>query len=397
MTRSLRHGRQLVAIPGPSVIPDKVLAAMSQPMPNIYEGELIETSLSVLADLPGIARTEGEAYVTISNGHGAWDMALSNTLSKGDTVLVLESGRFAVGWGKMGATAGIKVETLQGSDSGPVDPGAVEETLRADTTGEIKAILVVHVDTASSVRNDIPAIRKAMDAAGHDALLMVDCIASLGCETYYMDDWGVDVTVAGSQKGLMVPPGVAFVWASEKALAAHEHADLRAGYWDWTPRSSSGPHYLRYCGTPPIQHIYGLRVALDMLQDEGLENVWWRHARLADATRAAVNAWSASGGISMNIQDPDAQSNAVTTVLCDVSDDLRRLCEHECGLVLGRPLERFEHRAFRIGHMGHLNPPMLLGALGTIETTLGSLGKSLPESGVAAAARVLSGHLGPHA
>jgi alanine-glyoxylate transaminase/serine-glyoxylate transaminase/serine-pyruvate transaminase len=392
VARSLRHGRQSVAIPGPSVIPDRVLAVMHQAMPNIYEGELVETSKSVLAELPSIARTAGEAFVSISNGHGAWEMALSNTLSRGETVLVLESGRFAVGWGAMGQTAGLDVQTLPGDDRTPVDLEALEQALKLDTAHKIKAILVVHVDTASSVRNDIPGIRNAITAAGHPALLMVDCIASLGCERFEMDEWGVDVTVAGAQKGLMVPPGLGFVWANEKALAAHEHADLRSGYWDWSARRGGGGHYRKYCGTPPIQHIYALRAALDMLADEGLENVWWRHQVLGGAVRAAIDAWAQSSDIEFNIEDSRYRSNAVTTVLTGSidADWLRSLAEKEAGLVLGLALGGFEGRAFRIGHMGHLNPPMLLGTLGTIESVLIAMGVSLSASGVSAAA----GHIG---
>jgi len=393
--RSLRHGRQLVSIPGPSVIPDRVLAAMNQPMPNIYEGNLIETSKSVLADLPAIARTTGEVFIAISNGHGAWEMALTNTLSRGDHVLVLESGRFATGWGKMGETTGLHVETLPGDDRGPVDPAGVESALRADKGHLIKAVLVVQVDTATSVRNDIPAIRAEIDAAGHPALLMVDCIASIACERYEMDEWGVDVTVAGSQKGLMVPPGLGFVWASPRAMKAHETADLRTGYWDWGPRTGKDGHYLRYCGTPPIQHIFGLRTALDMLAEEGLENVWWRHEVLAGAIRAAIAAWSEGGDIAHNIQLADYRSNAVSTVLTGPIDAsrLREVAEHDAGLVLGISLGGFDN-AFRIGHMGHLNPPMVLGVLGTIEAALTNMGARLPTSGVAAAAASIAPHLG---
>ena len=396
MSRSLRHGRQMVSIPGPSVMPDRVLAAMHAPMPNIYEGELIDTSNSVLNDLPAIARTTGEVFIAVSNGHGAWEMALTNTLSRGDKVLVLESGIFASTWGKMGATMGLEVQTVPGGDRDPVDANAVEAALRADAGHAIKAVLVVQVDTATSVRNDIPAIRAAMDAAGHPALLMVDCIASLGCERYEMDAWGVDVTVAGSQKGLMVPPGLGFVWASAKAMQAYETANLRTGYWDWEPRKGEEAHYLRYCGTPPIQHIFALRAALDMLQEEGLDNVWWRHEVLADAVHAAVDAWSRGNELQHNITSPAHRSNAVTTVLTGAVDaaKLREIAEQEAGLVLGINVGEFDN-AFRIGHMGHLNPPMLLGTLGTIEATLLQLGAALPESGVAAAAASLAPHLQP--
>ncbi len=391
---SLRHGRQMVAIPGPSVIPDRVLAAMNQAMPNIYEGDLVDQSKTLFDDLPQIACTTGEAYITVSNGHGAWEMALTNTMSRGDRILILESGRFARGWGNMGATAGLEVQTLPGDDRGPVDLNAVEAVLRADTAQAIKAVLVVQVDTATSVRNDIQGIRAALDAAAHPALLMVDCIASIGCERFEMDAWGVDVTVAGSQKGLMVPPGMGFVWANEKAHTAWETADLRTGYWDWGPRGGHDGHYLRYAGTPPIQHVFALRTALDMLLEEGLENVWWRHQVLADAIRAAVNAWSKGNEVEHNISNPTFRSNAVTTVRTGSidGDELRAVAEREAGLVLGIEIAGVGN-AFRIGHMGHLNPPMVLGVLGTIEATLLQLGAILPSSGVAAAAASLAPHL----
>ena len=394
MSRSLRHGRQMVAIPGPSVIPDRVLAAMNQAMPNIYEGDLVHTSQSLFEDLPALARTNGEVFVSISNGHGAWEMALTNTLSRGDRVLVLESGRFAAAWGAMAQTTGLEIETMPGDDRRPVDANQVETALRADGQHRIKAVLVVQVDTATSVRNDVATIRQAMDAADHPALLMVDCIASLACETFEMDAWGVDITVAGSQKGLMVPPGLGFVWANERAMAANETADLKTGYWDWGPRSGRDGHYLRYCGTPPIQHVYALREAIDMLNEEGLDNVWWRHERLAGAIRAAVSAWSTGGDVGFNIEDEAYRSNAVTTVLTGDIDanELRRIAEQEAGLVIGIALPGFGN-AFRIGHMGHLNPPMVLGVLGTLEATLLRLGARLPESGVGAAAAYLAADL----
>jgi alanine-glyoxylate transaminase / serine-glyoxylate transaminase / serine-pyruvate transaminase len=388
VTVSLSGGRDVVAIPGPSIIPDRVLSAMHRAMPNIYEGDLIDVSNAVFEELPAIARTEGRVFVTVSNGHGAWEMAISNTLSRGDKVLVLESGRFAVAWGDMAALSGVKPEVLFAPDRRPVDPVAVEARLREDTGRELKAVLVVQVDTGSSVLNDVAAIRRAMDAADHPALLMVDCIASLGCHRFEMDAWGVDVTVAASQKGLMVPPGLGFVWAGRRALAAHQHAGLRTGYWDWTARSQAGAHYLRYCGTPPVGHLYGLREALAMIGEEGLESIWERHAVLAAAVRAAVDTWSTPGGLELNILDPSGRSNAVTTVLTnDIDPDaLRALCEDGAGLTLGVALGEFQGRAFRVGHMGHLNPPAILGTLGTVEAALSALGAPTGGSGVAAAA-----------
>lgn len=392
----LNRGRPLTAMPGPSVIPDQVLNAMHRPMPNIYEGELVETSLSVFEDLPGLAKTTGTPFMAISNGHGAWEMALTNTLSRGDAVLVLESGRFAAGWGEQARMLGAEVEALRGEDRHPVDPAAVEERLRADREHRIKAILVVQVDTASGVWNDVAAIRRAIDAAGHPALFMVDCVASLGCVEYRMDDWGIDVTVGGSQKGLMVPPGLGLVWASKKAMDAHASANMRSPYWDWTNRLSKSAHYLRYCGTAPIQHIYGMRTAIDMIKAEGLENVWARHTVFANAVRAAISAWATPGGLEFNVLDPDHRSNSTTTILTGNIDGerLRKLCEEGAGLTLGVGLGEFAGKSFRIGHMGALNPPMVLGTLGTVEAGLAAIGAPVGGSGVAAAAKVIAEALG---
>ncbi|MEO1468529.1 MAG: aminotransferase class V-fold PLP-dependent enzyme [Pseudomonadota bacterium] len=380
-------------------MPDRVLEAMSRPMPNIYEGRLVEMSEAMLAALPGIAGTAGRAFCAVSNGHGAWEMALTNTLSRGDKVLVLESGRFAVGWGEQARMLGVEVEVLAATPRRAVDPAAVEARLRADTGHEITAVLVVQVDTASSVWNDIAAIRRAIDAAGHPALYMVDCIACLGCIEYRMDDWGVDVTVAGSQKGLMTPPGLGFTWANDKAWAAHQKADLRTAYWDWTARSQDGRHYLRYCGTPPVSHIFALSEAIAMLKEEGYENVWSRHRALADATRAAVAAWAAPGGLAFNVTEAAERSDVVTTVLTgDVdAERLRNIAETRAGLTLGVGLGAFEGEAFRIGHMGHLNPPMLLGTLGTVEMVLKAMEAPMGGSGVAAAAAALAPVLGAEA
>jgi len=394
----LNRGRHLVSIPGPSVIPDRVLNAMHRAMPNIYEGALVELSQNVLAELPSIARTTGPGFVAIANGHGAWDMALSNTLSRGDKVLVLESGRFALGWGDQATMMGLDVEVLHATPRRAVDPAAVEDRLRTDHAHDIKAVLVVQVDTASAVWNDIAAIREAIDAAGHPALYMVDCIASLACMPYEMDAWGVDVTVGGSQKGLMVPPGLGFTWASDKALAAHRTADLRSSYWDWTKRLSGASHYWRYAGTPPISHLYALREALDMIAEEGMEKIWTRHRVFADAVRAAVTAWSTPGALEFNITEPSERSDSVTTILTGSIDAkrLRAICDGQAGLTLGIGLgDEFEGKAFRIGHMGHLNPPMVLGTLATTEAALIAMDAPLDGSGATAAAQVIAQHLDP--
>jgi len=396
VNQSLRAGRELVAIPGPSVVPDRVLSAMHRAMPNIYGGELIDVSDEVMERLPAVARTTARPFIAIANGHGAWEMALSNTLSRGDRILVLPSGPFARAWGEMAAFAGVKTEELAAPDRCAVDPAQVEEHLAADTDRTLKAVLVAHVDTGTSVRNDVAAIRTAMDAADHPALLMVDGIASLGSDRYEMDAWGVDVTVGASQKGLMVPPGLGFVWAGPRAWEAHATADLRTWYWDWTSRATDEPHYLRYCGTPPIPHLFGLREALVMIEEEGLEATWRRHAVLADAVRTAVEAWSAPDGLELNITDPSARANSVTMILGGSIDTdlLRTVCAEQAGLTLGVGLGDHEGRGFRIGHMGHLNPPMVLGTLGTVEAALATIGATTGSSGVAAAAAVIADAMG---
>ena len=231
---SVRSGREFLAIPGPTNVPDEVLNAMHRPAIEIYSGGLVEITATCLNDLRRVFGTAGRTYIYAANGHGAWEAAVSNTLSQGDKVLVLESGRFAIGWGEMASMMGVEVEVLPGDSRRAVDMAALEARLRQDADAEITAVMVVQVDTASSVFNDIPAVRKAMDAAGHGALLMVDTIASLGTMPFDMDDWGVDVAVAGSPKGLMTPPGLSFVAAGHKAVAAHQGAGLRTRYWDWT-------------------------------------------------------------------------------------------------------------------------------------------------------------------
>ncbi|WP_420622750.1 pyridoxal-phosphate-dependent aminotransferase family protein [Candidatus Poriferisodalis sp.] len=389
---SLRHGRPLVMIPGPSVIPDRVLNAMRRPIPNIYEGEVVDLTYSLLDRLPALARTEHRAYIAISNGHGAWEMAVTNTLSRGDKVLVLEVGHFATNWAEMAALSGVKFEVLHAPDRAALDPEAITERLREDVSREFAAVLVAQTDTASSVRNDISAVRRAMDEADHPALLMADCVASLGCEQFEMDDWSVDVTVAGSQKGLMVPPGLGIVWVGPKAWDAHQRADLRTAYWDWTRRTDPDAHYWIFCGTPPVQHLWGLAEALDMIDEEGLENVWERHRVFASAIHAAVEAWSTPGGLELNVVDPAHRSNSVTMIRTgEVSaQQLRATCETEAGLTLGLSITGNADAEFRIGHMGHLNPPMLLGTLGTIEATLSAIDAPMGASGVAAAAQVIA-------
>ena len=252
---SLAFGRGLRAIPGPSVIPDRVLAAMQRPSPNIYAGEIIELTARIIADLRRVARAPSAAPVIyIGNGHAAWEAALANLLAPGETALTIATGRFGVGWAEMAARMNIDVELLDFGFRAPLDPARVEARLRADREGRIRAVLTVQTDTASSVRNDIPALRAAIDAAGHPALLAVDCIASLGCDPYEMEAWGVDVTLSACQKGLMTPPGLAYLWAGERARAERRH--VPSSYWDWESRIDPEIYYMHFCGTPPTHLLY---------------------------------------------------------------------------------------------------------------------------------------------
>lgn len=387
----MQTGRHFLAIPGPTVIPDRVMRAVNVPMVNIYEGPLIEATHSLFPDLKALAGTVGEAVIYIANGHGAWEGALANTVHPGDEVLVLESGRFAVGWGAMAEQMGAVVHTLHAPARRGVDPAALEARLRRDMGHAIRAVLVVQVDTASGVWNDIEAIRRAMDAAGHPALLMVDCIACFGCVPFEMDAWGVDVMVAACQKGLMTPPGLGFVFANDKAMALRRERGCASAYWDWLPRTSPDMYYKLFCGTAPVQHIFGLREALDMIAEEGKDAVFARHARLAGAVRAAVARWGEGGPIECNIADRAARSNAVTTILTGDIDAqaLRRICEDDLGVTLGLGIGMDAASTFRIGHMGHVNEPMILGVLGTVEMALSRMGAAFEAGGVEAAVGTL--------
>ncbi len=389
---SVSAGREFLSIPGPTVIPDAVLAAMQRPAVDIYSGPLVAITDSLLADLSKIFRTAGKSYIYIANGHGAWEGALTNVLSRGDKVLVLESGRFAIGWGEAAKMLGCEVEVLPGDFRRAVRPEAVEARLKADAKGEIKAILVTQVDTASGVHNDIAGVGQAIRAAGHDALLMVDAVASLACMPFEMDAWGVDVAMSGSQKGLMTPPGLGFVAAGARAREAHKRANLRSPYWDWTFREGE-LHYHKYCGTPPEHLLFALRTALDMIFAEGGENVFRRHRLLAEATRRAVGVWAEGQAIAFNIAEPEERSNTVTTVITREGESAQPLidyCREKCGVVLGVGLGPLGGKAFRIAHMGHVNAPMILGTLSVIEMALSALGLPHGKGGMTAAVEYLA-------
>ena len=281
----------------------------------------------------------------------------------------------------------------------PVDPQQLIDVLKLDHAQQIKSVLTVQTDTASSVTNEIAAIRGALDKAGHPALLMVDCIASLGCERFYMDDWGVDVMVAACQKGLMTPPGLAFNFLNDKALKISETANLGTAYWDWGRRVKGQYFHQKFCGTPPTHHLYGIREALDMLAEEGLENIWRRHRVFASAVWAAVQAWSSAGDIECQVPKPEHRSLAVTAIKVNsgAAPRLRQWCDAQAGLTLGVGLELDAtvggqtDALFRIGHMGHLNPPMLLGTLATVDSALKATGIAHGGGAVEAATQVIAG------
>lgn len=388
---SLANGRAYLAIPGPSVIPDAVLRSMHRASPNIYEGELHDLTDSLIPDLKAVAMTKQNVAIYIGNGHAAWEAALSNVLSEGDTVLVLATGRFCIGWGEMAEGLGVTVQTIDFGDRADVDLAKVEDALRADKTGKIKAVLAVHVDTSTSVKNDVAGLRRVLDTTGHEALLMADCIASLGCDRFEMDAWGVDVMVAACQKGLMTPAGICFVYYNAKADARRPSRVSR--YWDWRARTEPEHYFQYFDGTAPTHHLYGLRTALDMIKDEGLDHVFARHEALAKTVWAAFDCWSTEGPLALNIADPAKRSHAVTSATAGSpnADALLHWCEHKAGLTLGIGLGRTPADAFfRIGHMGHVNAQMIMGVLGTMEAGLIALKIPHGKGAVEAAASVIS-------
>jgi len=395
----VRAGREFLAIPGPTTVPDEVLQAMHRPAVDIYGGALLALTDRLFADLRWLFRTRGRPYIYIANGHGAWEAALTNVLSRGDRVLVLESGRFALGWGDTAAKLGVTVEVLKGDYRRAVRPRDVEARLRHDarTAGKnrFKAVLVVQIDTASGVVNDLAAIGKAIHAAGHDALYMADAVASLGCMPFDMDAWGIDVAVSGSQKGLMSPPGIGLVAAGSRARAAHKRADLRTPYWDWTARDGT-VHYQKYAGTPPEHLMFALGQAFKMIRAEGLDNIFRRHRLLAEAVRRAVAVWARGKALELNVTAPAERSDTVTTVrLARHARRLRAYCDTKCGVVLGQGLGEMSDQAFRIAHMGHVNAPMVLGTLGVVETALAALDIPHRKGGVQAAIDWLGAQVKP--
>ncbi|MDB6453541.1 pyridoxal-phosphate-dependent aminotransferase family protein [Falsirhodobacter sp. 20TX0035] len=374
---SLANGRHYLAIPGPSVMPDRVLAAMHRAAPNIYEGALHDMVNGIVPDLKWLAGTSQNVAIYIGNGHAAWEAAIANMFSRGEKALVCVTGHFGLGWAEAARAMGVEVEVIDFGRNTPVDPGRVEGALRAHP--DTKAVLVTHVDTATTVLNDVAAVRRAIDAAGSRALLAVDSIASLGCDVFRMDDWGVDVLVAASQKGLMVPPGLGFVWFSDRAAEVARSSDLRTPTWDWTRRANPRMFHERFGGTAPTHHLFALREALDMLKEEGLDAIWHRHDTLARAVWAAFDAWGADNPqIGLNVADPAHRGRSVTAARFGAphATAIRRWTEEKAGVTLGIGLGMADpstpeyHGFLRVAHMGHVNAHMTLGVIGVIEAAM---------------------------
>jgi alanine-glyoxylate transaminase/serine-glyoxylate transaminase/serine-pyruvate transaminase len=386
---SRRAGRHFLQIPGPTNVPDRVLRAIDFPTMDHRGPEFAGLGKEVLAGMKRVFKsTQGEVVIYPASGTGAWEAALANTLSPGDRVLMYETGHFATLWQKMAARLGLEVEFIPSDWRRGADPEAIEKALRADASKRIKAVCAVHNETSTGVVSRISEIRKAIDAAQHPALLMVDTISSLASIDYRHDEWGVDVTVAGSQKGLMLPPGLSFNCISARALQASKSAKLPRSYWAWDEMVANGKSgYFPY--TPATNLLYGLREALKMLLDEeGLDAVFARHQRHAEATRRAVRAW----GLEVFALDAREYSASLTAVLMPAGHDadrLRKVVLEAFDMSLGTGLTKVSGKVFRIGHLGDFNDLTLMGTLAGVEMGLGLAAVPHKKEGVKAAMEYL--------
>ena len=387
-TSTFHEGRHFLQIPGPTNVPDRVLRAMNRPTIDHRGPEFASLTLSILSRLKQVFNTTGPVVIFPSSGTGAWEAALVNTLSAGGRVLMYETGQFARLWRGVAERIGLEVEWIEGDWRHGVDPAEIGARLSADTEHRIGAVAVVHNETSTGVVSNIAGVRGAIDGAGHPALLLVDTISSLASMDYRHDEWGVDVTVGGSQKGLMLPPGLGFNALSEKALRTSSSANLARSYWDWEPVIAANENgFFPY--TPATNLLFGLAEALDMLFEEGLEGVFSRHARLARATREAVSAW----GLENLAVLPAEYSNSLTAVVMPEghdADELRRLILERFDMSLGTGLGKVRGKVFRIGHLGHLNDVTLMGALCGVEMGLKLAGVPHNQGGASAAMRILA-------
>lgn len=402
------RGRQFFFNPGPTHIPDAVLAAMHRPTIDFLTDEFKAVLAETHAALKRALRTRQHLLMHTANGHGAWEAALANVFNEGDKVLVLESGYFSFHWTNMAADLGLEVETMRADWRRGVRPEDLEQRLSQDKSHDIKGILVVHNETATGQAQPLPALRAAIDAANHPALFLVDTISSFASIDFQFDAWGIDVAVGGSQKGLMMITGMSFTGISERAMARSAKGGLRRSYLDWQQMLTMEPQ--RFPGTSPVHLIYGLNAALKLIEEESLDGVIARHTRLADATRAAVRHWGGNPPISelavseegftapverieLFCCEPERQSNSVTAIMIPDGHDsnhMREIALNRYNLSLGQGLGPLAGKAFRIGHLGDLNEPMLLGALATTELALRASGIPHEPGGVDAALDSLS-------
>ena len=382
-------GRHFLQIPGPTNVPDRVLRAMDYPTIDHRGPQFAEIGAKCLAGMKTIFKTDSHAVIYPASGTGAWESALVNTLQEGDLVLMVETGHFASLWHKMASRLGLETEFLATDWRRGVDPQQVEDRLRADTENKIKAVCIVHNETSTGSTSRVNEVRLAMDNAGHDALLLADTISSLGSIDFRHDEWGVDVTVAGSQKGLMLPPGLSFNAVSEKALAVAKKGGMRRSYWDWEEQITANKDGA-FPFTPATNLLYGLVEAIDMLHEEGLDNVFKRHDRHAAATRKAVQAW----GLEVLCQEPKDYSSALTAVLLPDghnADAFRAGVLQNFNMSLGNGLAKLAGKVFRIGHLGDFNDLMLLGTLSGVEMGLSLANIPHQKGGVDAAMNMLKG------
>jgi alanine-glyoxylate transaminase/serine-glyoxylate transaminase/serine-pyruvate transaminase len=382
-------GRHFLQIPGPTNVPDRVLRAMDYPTIDHRGPQFAEIGAKCLAGMKTIFKTDSHAVIYPASGTGAWESALVNTLQEGDLVLMVETGHFASLWHKMASRLGLETEFLATDWRRGVDPQQVEDRLRGDTENRIKAVCIVHNETSTGSTSRVNEVRLAMNNAGHDALLLADTISSLASIDFRHDEWGVDVTVAGSQKGLMLPPGLSFNAVSEKALAVASKGGMRRSYWDWEEQIAANKDGA-FPFTPATNLLYGLAEAIDMLHEEGLDNVFKRHDRHAAATRKAVQAW----GLEVLCQEPKDYSSALTAVLLPDghnADAFRAGVLQNFNMSLGNGLAKLAGKVFRIGHLGDFNDLMLLGTLSGVEMGLSLANIPHQKGGVDAAMNMLKG------
>ena len=394
MAKTVKRGRHFLHVPGPSNVPDRVLRAMDQPVMDHRSQEFFDLCKSVCAGMRRIFRSSGPVAIYPSSGTGAWEAALLNTLSPGDKVLGFETGHFANLWRIMAERLGLVVDFIPGDWRHPVDAAEIERRLSADRGHEIKAVMIVHSETSTGVASSIPAMRQAIDRAKHPALLMVDAISSLGVHDYRHDEWGVDVSICGSQKGLMLPPGLGYNAISKKALEANKHAKLSRAYFDWQPMVAANETG-SFPFTPATSMFLAATEAIAMMEEEGLDNIFARHDRLAEAARRAVRAW----GLEVLCADPKAYAHALTAVVVPEgvnADALRGVILERFDVSLGAGLGKVAGKVFRIGHLGWINELMLTGALAGVEMGLAAAGVPHKSGGVQAAMDYFSGNVGAH-